>query len=188
MRKLGMAGVMAAALLAQGAWADDAAKERREAADATGAEVKQEAREASAETKQEAREAKREVKQEGREAQAEMKQEGREARESMGSAAERTEQRAQAGMRSQEKKHPIFDGKDNFEVEGKVQKASKNSITVTREELPAATLSVSQHTKIELDGNEVSASQLKPGQDVKASFNLRGDKAEAVEIKAEKKD
>jgi hypothetical protein len=178
MRKLGMAGVIAAALLAQGAWADDAAKERREAADATRAEVKQEGREARAETKQEAREAQREVK-----------QEGREARESMGSAADRTEQRAAAGMRGQqEKKHPIFDGKDNFEVEGKIQKASKNSITVTREELPAATLSVSQHTKIELDGDQVSASQLKPGQDVKASFNLRGDKAEAVEIKAEKKD
>jgi hypothetical protein len=178
MRKLSMAGVIAAAaLFAQGAWADDAAKERREAADATRAEMRQDAREARDETKQEAREAREE-----------MRQEGREARESMGSAADRTEQRAQAGMRDQEKKHPIFDGKDNFEVEGKIQKASKNSITVTRDELPAATLSVSQHTKIELDGDQVSVSQLKPGQDVKASFNLRGDKAEAVEIKAEKMD
>jgi hypothetical protein len=167
-----MAGVLAvAALFAQGAYAaDDPASERREAADATREQMKQEGREA----KQEAREAGAEMRQEAREAGAEMKQEGREARAA-----------AQAG---QEKKHPLFDGKDNFEVEGKVQKVSKNSITVTREDLPAATLTLSRHTKIELDGDQVSATRLKPGQDVKASFNLRGDKAEAVEIKAEKMD
>lgn len=169
MRKLWMAGVLAvAALFAQGAYAaDDPAAERREAADATREQMKQEGRE---------------VKQEAREAGAEVRQEGREARDAMRTDSPRT---AAAG---QEKKHPLFDGKDNFEVEGKVQKVSKNSITVTREDLPAATLTLSRHTKIELDGDQVSASRLKPGQDVKASFNLRGDKAEAVEIKAEKMD
>ncbi len=167
MRKLMMAGALAAAaLLARDVQAaDEAAKERREAYDATKADVQKEAREAKEEVKQESREAKEEVKQESREAKGEMHQ--------------RT-------ARNDEKKHPIFEGKDNFEVKGKIQKVSMNSITVAREELPAATLNVSKGTKIELDGEQASMKQLKAGQEVKASFNLQGAKPEAVEIKAEK--
>jgi hypothetical protein len=156
-----MAGVMAvAALFAQAAVADDAAKERREAADATSAEMKQEAREAQSEMKQEARETQREMQERSAEART--------------AAAEG------------EKKHPLFEGKNNFDVEGKIQKMSKNSITLQREDLPAATLVVSKDTKIELDGERASMKQLKQGQDVKASFNLKGEKPEAIEIKAEK--
>jgi hypothetical protein len=87
-----------------------------------------------------------------------------------------------------EKKHPLFDGKHNFDVDGKVQSASKDSITISREDLPPATLHVATGTKVELDGKAVSAEQLKPGEDVKASFNLNKDKAEAVEIKAKRSD
>jgi hypothetical protein len=163
MRKLAIAGAVAAAALswAHGVRADDAAKERREAADAT---------------KSEAREAGREVRQDARET-------GREMRESTGSAADRTRMGA-----ADDKKHPVFEGKNNFDVEGKLQKVSANSITLQRDELPAATLRVSKNTKIELDGERASVQQLKPGQDVKASFNLMGDKIEAVEIKADKTD
>lgn len=171
MRKLAIAGAVAAAALswAHGVRADDAAKERREAADATKSEVRQESREA----RSEAREAGREVRQDARET-------GREMREGTGSAAQR--------MGADDKKHPVFEGKNNFDVEGKLQKVSANSITLQRDELPAATLRVSKNTKIELDGERASVQQLKPGQDVKASFNLMGDKIEAVEIKADKTD
>jgi len=87
-----------------------------------------------------------------------------------------------------EKKHPLFDGKSNYDVEGKVSKATPTSITVTREELPPATLTIDRNTKVEIDGQQASARMLKPGQDVKASFNLQGSKAMAVEVKAEKTD
>lgn len=182
MRKLGMLGVMAAALLASTAWADDASKERKEAYDATRSEVKQEGREAQGEMKQAGREAKAETQQAGSEAQREMQKQQHDTQREM--AERRGEARTAAAQG--EKKHPLFDGKNNFDVEGRIQKISKNSITVQREDLPAATLNVSKDTKIELDGEQASMKQLKQGQEVKASFNLKGDKPEAVEIKAEK--
>jgi hypothetical protein len=83
-------------------------------------------------------------------------------------------------------KHPLFEGKNNFDVKGKVQHASGDKITIQRDDLPAVTLHVSPSTKIEVDGKKTAAGELKQGQDVRASFNLRGDKPEAVEIKADK--
>ena len=77
--------------------------------------------------------------------------------------------------------------KDNWDIKGTVQSASATSIIIRREDLPAAKLNIDKNTKIELDGNKVSAAQLKPGEDVKASFNLQNDKPMAVEIKADKK-
>jgi hypothetical protein len=180
MRKLAMAA-LALALFAPGVRAaESAAEERKEAADAT----------------------EKEMKQEGREAKAEMKQEGREAKAKMDRSAQKTRDQAretsqdaqrQTGTSSgtamgEEKKHPKFEGKQNFDVDGKVQKVSENSITIQRDELPPATLMLSKNTKVELDGERASLKQLKPGQDVKASFNLEGQKPEAIEIKAKKTD
>jgi hypothetical protein len=167
MRKV-LAGTLAAVALS---WAsavpaaDDAAKERREAADATKEQVKQEGREARSEAKEAGREAERAMEQ------------------GTGSA------RGDASARTpgaEEKKHPLFEGKNNFDVDGKVAEVSATSITIQRNELPAAKLHVSKNTKVEVDGQKASVEQLKRGQDVKASFNLQGDKAEAVEIKADK--
>lgn len=184
MRKLGIAGMIAAAaLFTQARAADEAAEERREAAEATRTDMKQGAREARDEVKQEGREAKGEVQQEAREARTEMQKEQAETQREMQERRAESRQAAAEG----EKKHPLFEGKNNFDVEGKIQKVSRSSITVAREDLPVATLNVNKDTKIELDGEKVSAAQLKTGQDVKASFNLKGDKAEAIEIKAEKK-
>jgi hypothetical protein len=82
-----------------------------------------------------------------------------------------------------------FEGKKNFDVDGKVRQASAGEITIERKDgLPPATLKVGSATKIEVDGKRSSVSQLQPGQDVKASFNLRGGSAEAVEVKAKKAD
>jgi hypothetical protein len=80
----------------------------------------------------------------------------------------------------------VFEGKNNFDVKGKVQHASQDKITIQRDDLPPVTLHVSPSTKVEVDGKKAAAGQLKQGQDVRASFNLRGEKPEAVEIKADK--
>jgi hypothetical protein len=169
MRKV-MAGALAAVALSWASAAqaaDDAAKERREAADAT----------------------KEQVKREGREAKTEAREQSQHAKESAGQAADRTRaegSQARAGGAGAEKKHPLFEGKNNFDVSGKVAEVSASSITIQRNDLPSAKLHVSTNTKVEVDGQKASVQQLKRGQDVKASFNLQGDKAEAVEIKADK--
>ncbi len=119
----------------------------------------------------------------------------------MGSMQEQTQQepstaqqmpeaQQQTGQKMEEMKEHAraawpFEGKSNFDVEGKISKVSRDSVTLTREGLPAATLKVSKQTRIEVDGNTATIKQLKQGQDVKASFNLEGDKPLAVEIKAE---
>ncbi len=82
----------------------------------------------------------------------------------------------------------MFDGKRNFVVDGKVAKVSNDSITINRDDLPPATLGIARGAKVQLDGDDVSVRQLRPGEDVKASFNLDKDRAEAVEIKAKRTD
>lgn len=82
----------------------------------------------------------------------------------------------------------VFDGKKNFDVDGRVAKVSKDSITIDREDLPPATLAIARGAKVQLDGDDVSIERLRPGEDVKASFNLDKDKAAAIEIKAKRTD
>jgi hypothetical protein len=82
-----------------------------------------------------------------------------------------------------------FQGKKNFDVDGKVRHASAREVTIERKGgLPPMTLHVGPSTKVEVDGKHASAAQLKPGQDVKASFNMKGGAPEAVEVKAKKPD
>ncbi len=81
----------------------------------------------------------------------------------------------------------LFDGKKNFGVDGTVQKVSKRSITIARDGLPPATLVVARGAKVQLDGNDVAITRLRPGEDVKASFNLDRGTPEALEIQAKQK-
>lgn len=76
--------------------------------------------------------------------------------------------------------------KNDFDIKGKVSRVSKDSITLHRDDSTTATLHVDRNTKVELDGNVAHLNALRPGQDVKASFNLKGDKPMAIEIKASK--
>lgn len=76
---------------------------------------------------------------------------------------------------------------DDFEIKGKISKVSKNTVTLHRDDATTATLHCDRNTKVELDGDTARMAQLKPGQDVKASFNLKGDKPMAIEIKADSK-
>jgi hypothetical protein len=111
-------------------------------------------------------------------------------RESAAGGADRTSRELRSDARADANpanRHGEFEGKKNFDVDGKVQHASAGEITIERKDgLPPATLRVGAGTKFEVDGKQGSAAQLQPGQDVKASFNLRGGTAEAVEVKAKK--
>ena len=81
----------------------------------------------------------------------------------------------------------LFSGKDDFQMKGKVQHVSKSMLTVSRQDLPPAKLHVSDQTKIQVDGKKAPLGQIKQGDDVQAAFNLQGDRATAVEIKADSK-
>ncbi len=111
----------------------------------------------------------------------------------VGGAAQKTGERwKEAGQRAVGSSGSVdakmFEGKSNFDLDGKISHVSGESITISRKDLPPATLGIARGAKVQLDGNDVSVQQLKEGQDVKASFNLDKDKAEAVEIKAKRTD
>lgn len=190
MRKFAIVAALAALAWTQGVRAEDVEKAKAEAqekAEKAEAKAGKETREAKAEAQEKTAEARKEM----REEKAEAKEKVRDAREDEARrpgtvTGERRDTTGATGMMRDEKKHPMFEGKNNFEVKGRIQSVSASSITVSREDLPAAKLSVDGNTKIELDGEKVSASQLKQGQEVKASFNLSDDKPMAVEIDAEK--
>ncbi len=115
-----------------------------------------------------------------------MQQEGQQAGQEMREEGAKAQQKThEMGREAKAEKRSLFEGKSNFDLVGKISKVGRDTITLTREDLPAATLKVSKETKIEVDGNTASIKQLKQGQDVKASFNLEGEKPLAVEIKAE---
>jgi colicin import membrane protein len=171
MRKLAMASALAAALAWTGARAEDAQKKQ--------AEANQEVSKAKAQAHEDVSKAQADAQKDVAKAQADAQKKEADARQD----ASKESAHAQGAMGSD--KHPVFT-KDNFEMKGKVASASSSSITLHREGLPDAKLDVDRNTKIELDGNHVSAGQLQPGQDVKASFNLKDDKPMAVEIKAKK--
>ncbi len=105
-------------------------------------------------------------------------------------SADRMERKSGMDEKSDQKsgQKAAFEGKHNYDVDGKVSKVEGDKLTIRRDDLPEATLGVSSTTKVELDGDRASLSQLTPGQDVKASFNLEGDKPLAVEVKAKRTD
>ena len=191
MRKLAIVGALAALAWAQGVRAEDPQKEKAEAQEKVQkaeAKAAEETREAKAEAQEKTAEARKEMREEKAEA-SEKVQKAREdeARRAPGTTTgERRDTTGATGMMRGEKKHPMFEGKNNYEVKGKIQSVTASSITVRRDEMPPAKLRVDRNTKIELDGERASASQLKEGQEVKASFNLSDDKPMAVEIDAEK--
>jgi hypothetical protein len=77
--------------------------------------------------------------------------------------------------------------KDDFDLKGKVGRVSAKSVTIERDKSTPATLMIDQATKIEVDGKPARATDLKPGDDVKASFNLSGERPIAVDLKASAK-
>jgi cytoskeletal protein RodZ len=183
-----LAGLLALAW-AQEVRADDTKQAREEAAEDVQ-EAKKDAAEKTSEAQQDAAkqtsEAREDAAKETREAQQEVKETQQQASEDVRDAQrDESSKDRSASAQGAEKKH-AFEGKDNFDVDGKVQKVSNGSITIAREELPAMTLHIEPYTAIELDGEKAARTQLKPGQDVQASFNVNGDKPVALELKAKK--
>ncbi|BDG05352.1 hypothetical protein [Anaeromyxobacter oryzae] len=172
MRKL---AVMAALLVAGAAYADDqlgsTQQETKEAGQAAARDTKQGANEAKDWSKDQAAKADQKANEAGDRMQTTAQESGK--------TAESKDQMAQSGQAAEMKK-------DSFDIDGKVSKVSSSRLTVARKDAPAATLHVDHTTKVEVDGKQAHLSELKPGQDVKASFNLKGDKPTAIEIKAEK--
>ena len=76
---------------------------------------------------------------------------------------------------------------DDFTLKGTVAKVSGRSVTVNRDNSMPATLEVDRATKIEVDGKAAQLSAVKPGDDLKASFNLHGTRPIAVDLKASSK-
>jgi hypothetical protein len=113
-------------------------------------------------------------------------------RESTAGGADRTSREMRSDARAEsnpQDRKGEFQGKKNFDVDGKVKHASASEVTIERKGgLPPMKLKVGSDTKIEVDGKRASADQLQPGQDVKASFNMKGETPEAVELKAKKAD
>jgi hypothetical protein len=168
MRRL---AVLVAVLLAGAAVADDSKG-------STSEETKEAGQAAARDTKQGAQNAKDYSKEQGDRAQDSAHQTNQDMH-SQANEQRRSDQQATSDARDRMKK-------DSFDIDGKISRASGTQLTIQRDNAPAATLHVDKLTKIEVDGQHASAKELKPGQDVKASFNLKGDKPTAVEIKAEK--
>ncbi len=76
---------------------------------------------------------------------------------------------------------------DDFNLKGTVARVSRRGLTVNRDNSTPATVEVDRATKIEVDGKAARLADVKPGDDVKASFNLRGTRPIAVELKASSK-
>lgn len=80
----------------------------------------------------------------------------------------------------------IFQSRESFNLEGTVASVdqNQNKITVNRPNLPPAELTTSNQTKVEIDGRQASLSQIRPGTEIRAKFNLAQDQAVATEVKA----
>lgn len=176
MTKIAMVGALAALAWTLGARADDAAKARQDASD--------DVRKAEQDAAKEKREARSEAAEKERKADEKVSEAKRDASADAQDAKHRGEHRGAAPARTARN---AFQGKQNFDVDGRIARIGRESVTIERKDLPAVTLRIQNFTDIQLDGAHASHGQLHPGQDVKASFNLEGDRPVAVEIKADSK-
>jgi hypothetical protein len=85
----------------------------------------------------------------------------------------------------QKRSAAMYEGKDNFEIEGTVQQVQRNRITIQRQELPPVQLQLAEGAKVMVDGQEAQLQQIRPGQEVRATFNIADDQALAIEIEAQ---
>lgn len=78
---------------------------------------------------------------------------------------------------------------DSYEIEGSVVDVDvdDNSITLSREGAPPAELKVAADARVEVDGDRASITELRPGDEVRARFNLVGDDAFAIKVEGKRK-
>ncbi len=77
----------------------------------------------------------------------------------------------------------VFSG-DHFRVYGRVASLdrARSELTIERRNQPAARLLVDPRTRIQLGGRIAAIDDLEPGTDVRATFNLSGDRPIAIRI------
>lgn len=94
-------------------------------------------------------------------------------------------QKGQHGM-MQGQSAQMFKNQKNFRVEGTVTSVdpTQRQITVQREGLPPAELMVASDTQVKVNGKQSSLSQIQPGDEVRAEFNLAENQAIAVSLDA----
>lgn len=78
----------------------------------------------------------------------------------------------------------LFGSTDRYDVSGKLAAVNtdRGEITIQRPSLPPALLKVDPQTRIQVDGRQGSLTELKPGGDVRASFNLSGRRPIAIQV------
>lgn len=125
-------------------------------------EMKQDAKAEAKETKQEAKEESKGIKQNAKENWAEWKRQAGFAREEQGT----------------------FKAAQAFDINGTLEKAGSEEITLARPGLPPAVLDIRDQTMVKIDGKKADAKALKEGARVKAKFQLEGEETVAVSIDA----
>lgn len=85
---------------------------------------------------------------------------------------------------SGEQQEKLYQSSRAFDLRGTLGKASGDSITVQRKDLPPVELEVSERTEVLLDGKSVEPNELPEGAQVRAKFQVSGDDILAVHIDA----
>ncbi|AKF84102.1 hypothetical protein SAMN05443572_112269 [Myxococcus fulvus] len=78
----------------------------------------------------------------------------------------------------------LFNKKHSLSLKGTLKKADDDSVNLTRKDLPDAELDVKAQTVVMLDGKKARVEEIPEGSEVRASFQLDGDNAVAVELRA----
>lgn len=83
-----------------------------------------------------------------------------------------------------------FREKDTYSLKGTVAAVDpgRKSITLERKGLPAVLLHVNTNTRIEVNGKDAFLTDIQPGEEVRAKFNLADDKPIAVKLEAKQKE
>ncbi|AKU92883.1 hypothetical protein [Vulgatibacter incomptus] len=82
-------------------------------------------------------------------------------------------------------KQQVFGSSTSYEMRGKITKVKGEDVYISRANLPNAQVeAVANQTQVTLDGKEVPMTDLKPGMDVRTSFQIAGNDIVAKEIHA----
>lgn len=193
MKRTMLFAALGALALAQAVRAEDPQEARQDAAQEVqkakkdAAEKKADARKDVNKAEANAQKESREADQKVQEARQDASKDVREADRDQANDRNRGSDRHAMANDRGDQKRTIFEGKNNFDVDGRIQNVSGRSVTIARDDLPPVKLQIENYTAIEVDGNKAARTQLRQGQDVKASFNLNGDKPVAIEVKAQTK-
>lgn len=90
---------------------------------------------------------------------------------------------------------PPVTSREPYVMKGTVQSVGEGvlglgmgrAVTISRQGAPPAVLNVEDGTRVTVDGRAASVSELRPGDEVRATFDLDGDDPVAIEIEVEER-